>query len=274
MKTWLITGCSSGIGAGIAKAVLESGANAVITARNPASIAALAEQYPNTALAVQLDITKSEEITAAVAAGIERFGGIDVLVNNAGYGYRAAVEEGVPEQVDLLFRTNVFGPVELIKAVLPGMRARKSGVILNVSSIAAARSGMGSGYYAGSKAALELITDGLAKEAAPLGIQVGIIEPGSFRTHFYDRSLQGTDVKIDDYNETSGKNRKENVVNLGNQPGDPEKAGRVIVEVVERGTLPRRLLLGSDAVKVVRSEMESRIAEIDAWAETSAKTDF
>ena len=258
MNTWLITGCSSGIGAGIAKAVLESGDNAVITARNPASLADLARQYPERALAVKLDVTDHAQIEAAVAAAVERFGRIDVLVNNAGYGYRAAVEEGVAEQVDLLFRTNVFGPVELIKAVLPGMRAMKSGVILNVSSIAAARSAMGSGYYAASKAALELLTDGLAKEVAPLGIKAAVIEPGSFRTHFYDSSLKGTDVRIDDYSETSGKNRKENVVNLANQPGDPEKAGKVIVAAVKGGNLPRRLLLGSDAVRVVRAEMESR----------------
>lgn len=274
MKTWLITGCSSGIGAGIARAVLAHGDNAVITARKPETLTALTENYPETSLAVKLDITCAGDIRAAVQSAKEKFDRIDVLVNNAGYGYRAAVEEGEADQVDLLFQTNVFGPVELIKAVLPSMRAQKSGIILNVSSIAAARSGMGSGYYAGSKAALELITDGLMKEAAPLGIQAAIVEPGSFRTHFYDTSLKGSAVKIDDYNETSGKNRKENVVNRGNQPGDPEKAGQVLVEVVEGGTLPKRLLLGSDAVKVVRLEMEDRLREIGEWESVSKKTDF
>ena len=275
MKTWLITGCSSGIGVGIAKAVLESGDNAVVTARKPEALADLVKDYPKKALAVALDVTDGESIRAAVAAALEKFGAIDVLVNNAGYGYRAAVEEGERADVDKLFETNVFGPVELIKAVLPGMRAQKSGVILNVSSIAAARSALGSGYYAASKAALELITDGLRKEVAPLGIQAAIIEPGAFRTHFYDTSLQGTAVKISDYDETSGKNRKENVVNKGTQPGDPAKAGKVIVAQVQSGSpLPVRLLLGSDAVKVVRAEMEGRITEIDAWAEVSAQTDF
>ena len=275
MKTWLITGCSSGIGAGIARAALESGDNAVVTARRPEALAELVKDYPERALAVALDVTDGESIRAAVAAALGKFGAIDVLVNNAGYGYRAAIEEGERADVDKLFETNVFGPVELIKAVLPGMRTQKSGVILNVSSIAAARSALGSGYYAASKAALELITDGLRKEVAPLGIQAAIIEPGAFRTHFYDTSLQGTAVKIGDYDEISGKNRKENVVNKGNQPGDPAKAGKVIVAQVHSGkALPVRLLLGSDAVKVVRTEMEGRIAEIDAWAEISAQTDF
>ncbi|MBR1660551.1 MAG: SDR family NAD(P)-dependent oxidoreductase [Oscillospiraceae bacterium] len=275
MKTWLITGCSSGIGAGIAKAALENGDNVVVTARKPEALAELVKEYPERALAVALDVTDGESIRAAVAAALEKFGAIDVLVNNAGYGYRAAVEEGERADVNKLFETNVFGPVELIKTVLPGMRAQKSGVILNVSSIAAARSALGSGYYAASKAALELITDGLRKEVAPLGIQAAIIEPGAFRTHFYDTSLQGTAVKIGDYDEISGKNRKENVVNKGNQPGDPSKAGKVIVAQVSSGkALPVRLLLGSDAVKVVRGEMESRIAEIDAWADVSAQTDF
>lgn len=274
MKTWLITGCSSGIGAGIARAVLRHGDHAVVTARKPEALAELVKEYPDTALAVKLDVTDGASIQAAVEEAKKKFGGIDVLVNNAGYGYRAAVEEGEPEQVNILFQTNVFGPVELIKAVLPLMRAQKSGVILNVSSIAAARSGMGSGYYAASKAALELLTDGLMKEVAPLGIQAAIVEPGAFRTHFYDTSLKGTAVKIDDYAETAGKNRKENIVNKQNQPGDPEKAGEVLVEVVEGGKLPKRLLLGSDAVKVVRAEMEDRIKEIDAWEDISRKTDY
>lgn len=273
-RTWLITGCSSGIGAGIAKAALEAGDCVVVTARNPDSLKELVKGYEDTALAVKLDITCPADRKTAVAQAVETFGTIDVLVNNAGYGYRAAVEEGECDSVATLFDTNVFGPVELIKEVLPIMRKQKSGVILNISSIAAARSAVGSGYYAGSKAALELITDGLSKEVAPLGIHVAIVEPGSFRTHFYDTSLKGTDVKIDDYDTTSGPNRKENVVNKRNQPGDPEKAGRVLVDVVMSGKLPKRLLLGSDAVRIVRAEMENRIAEIDEWSSVSARTDF
>lgn len=184
MKTWLITGCSSGIGRGIAKAVLKKGDNAVVTARDTSKIADLVDQYPNTALGVALDITKKESISAAVKQAQERFGTIDVLINNAGYGYRSSVEEGDIDDVNLLFNTNFFGPIELIKEVLPQMRANKNGAIVNVSSIAAVRSGVGSGYYAASKAALELMTDGLAKELKPLGIKVMIAQPGSFRTNF------------------------------------------------------------------------------------------
>lgn len=274
MKTWLITGCSSGIGRGIAKAVLKKGDNAVVTARDTSKIADLVDQYPNTALGVALDITKKESISAAVKQAQERFGTIDVLINNAGYGYRSSVEEGDIDDVNLLFNTNFFGPIELIKEVLPQMRANKNGAIVNVSSIAAVRSGVGSGYYAASKAALELMTDGLAKELKPLGIKVMIAQPGSFRTNFYDTSLKGTKNKIDDYNETAGKTRKENVVNHKNQPGDPDKGGQVIVDTIEKDNYPFRLLLGSHATKIVASALEERIQEIETWKNISSQSDF
>lgn len=274
MKTWLITGCSSGIGRGIAKAVLKKGDNAVVTARDTSKIADLVDQYPNTALGVALDITKKESISAAVKQAQERFGTIDVLINNAGYGYRSSVEEGDIDDVNLLFNTNFFGPIELIKEVLPQMRANKNGAIVNVSSIAAVRSGVGSGYYAASKAALELMTDGLAKELKPLGIKVMIAQPGSFRTNFYDTSLKGTKNKIDDYNETAGKTRKENVVNHKNQPGDPDKGGQVIVDTIEKDNYPFRLLLDSDATKIVASALEERIQEIETWKNISSQSDF
>ena len=274
MKTWLITGCSSGIGRGIAKAVLKKGDNAVVTARDTSKIADLVDQYPNTALGVALDITKKESISAAVKQAQERFGTIDVLINNAGYGYRSSVEEGDIDDVNLLFNTNFFGPIELIKEVLPQMRANKNGAIVNVSSIAAVRSGVGSGYYAASKAALELMTDGLAKELKPLGIKVMIAQPGSFRTNFYDTSLKGTKNKIDDYNETAGKTRKENVVNHKNQPGDPDKGGQVIVDTIEKDNYPFRLLLGSDATNIVASALEERIQEIETWKNISSQSDF
>lgn len=178
------------------------------------------------------------------------------------------------EAVNTLFQTNFFGPIELIKEVLPQMRERKSGAIVNVSSIAAARSAVGSGYYAASKAALELMTDGLAKEVEPLGIKVMIVQPGAFRTRFYDDSLQGTDKKIDDYAETAGKTRKENVVNLRKQPGDPDKGGKVIVETIEKDVYPSVLSLGSDAVKAVTATFEARIKQMEEWKEVSAQSDF
>lgn len=200
MKTWLITGCSSGIGKGIAKAVLESGDQAIVTARNKDKVMDIVEAYPETALAVSLDVCSQDSIKNAVKEAYDKFGTIDVLVNNAGYGYRSAVEEGEIEAVQTLYQTNLFGPIELIKAVLPKMREQKSGYILNVTSIAAARSAVGSGYYASSKAALELLTNGLMKELAPLGIKAMVVQPGAFRTRFYDgESLQGTKAQIGDY---------------------------------------------------------------------------
>ena len=274
MTTWLITGCSSGIGRGIAKAVLKHGDNAAVTARNISTVTDIVENYPDTAIAVPLDITNKESIAGAVKAAADNFGGVDILVNNAGYGYRSSVEEGEEESVNLLFNTNFFGPIELIKQVLPYMRAQKNGAILNVSSIAAARSGVGSGYYASSKAALELMTDGLMKEVAPLGIKVMTVEPGAFRTKFYDTSLKGTQKQIEDYADTAWKTRKENIVDNQDQPGDPDKAGEVIYETIQKETIPKRLLLGSDAVKIVSAEMKERLQEIEDWSDVSKQTDY
>ena len=274
MTTWLITGCSSGIGRGIAKAVLKNGDNAVITARNVATLTDIIENYPDTAIAVPLDITNKESIAGAVKAAADNFGGVDILVNNAGYGYRSSVEEGEEGSVNLLFDTNFFGPIALIKQVLPYMRAQKNGAIINVSSIAATRSGVGSGYYAASKAALELMTDGLMKEVAPLGIKVMTVEPGAFRTKFYDTSLKGTQKQIEDYADTAWKTRKENIVDNQDQPGDPDKAGEVIYETMKKENLPKRLLLGSDAVKIVSAEMKERLQEIEDWSAISKQTDY
>ena len=274
MTTWLITGCSSGIGRGIAKAVLKHGDNAVVTARNVATVMDIIEDYPDTAIAVPLDITNNESIADAIKAAGDNFGGVDILVNNAGYGYRSSVEEGEEDSVNLLFDTNFFGPIALIKQVLPYMRAQKNGAILNVSSIAAARSGVGSGYYAASKAALELMTDGLMKEVAPLGIKVMTVEPGAFRTKFYDTSLKGTQKQIEDYADTAWKTRKENIVDNQDQPGDPDKAGEVIYETIQKENIPKRLLLGSDAVKIVSAEMKERLQEIEDWSDVSKQTDY
>lgn len=274
-KTWLITGCSEGgIGAGIAKAVLKRGYNAVVTARNLNKVQGIVTNYPETALAVELDVTKPESIAAAVEAAKAKFGQIDVLVNNAGYCYRSSVEEADREGVDRMYETNFFGPVALIQAVLPGMRARRSGAIVNVSSIGAVRTGAASGYYASTKAALELMSEGLAAELKPLGVKVMIVEPGAFRTHFYDTSLKGADMTIGDYAETAWKRSPQNAANPGNQPGDPDKAGEVLIDVLEREDAPQRLLLGSDAVKVVRSALEARLDELSRWEAISTRTDY
>lgn len=275
MKTWLITGCSSGIGAGIAKAVLKSGDQAIVTARNKDKVMDIVKDYPKRALAVSLDVCNNESIANAVKEAYEKFGTIDVLVNNAGYGYRSAIEEGEIEAVQTLYNTNLFGPIELIKAVLPKMREQKSGYILNVTSIAATRSAIGSGYYASSKAALELLTNGLMKELAPLGIKAMVVQPGAFRTRFYDRtSLQGTQSSISDYESTVGKTRPGNFENKHQQAGDPDKAGEVIVKVVNSDDLPEILTLGKAAVSAVKETLQAKIAELDKWAEVSASCDY
>lgn len=275
MKTWLITGCSSGIGAGIAKAVLANGDQAVVTARNKDKVKDIVDAYPETALAVSLDVTDNESIKNAVKEANARFGTIDVLVNNAGYGYRSAVEEGEDEEIQKLFQTNLFGPINVIKAVLPGMRAQKSGAILNVTSIAAARSAVGSGYYASSKAALELLTDGLRKECEPLGIKVMVVQPGAFRTRFYDESsLKGTKAAIGDYEATVGKSRPGNFENKHQQAGDPNKAGEIIVKVVNSDEYPQILTLGKAAVTAVKTTLEAKIAELDKYADLSAQADY
>lgn len=274
MTTWFITGCSTGLGRALAQAVLEAGFNAVVTARDPASVQDIAAAHPETALVTALDVTDKASITAAVGLAQDRFGAIDVLVNNAGYGYRAAVEEGEEEQVDRLFATNFFGAVAIIKAVLPGMRARGSGTIVNVSSIAARLAMPGSAYYSATKFALEGVTDALRREMEPLGIRVLIVEPGAFRTDFAGRSLQGGKTKIADYDKTAGPRRKENDQTHGTQPGDPERAAQVLIDVLARDTLPVRLLLGSDAVEIVGKEVERQLQEIRDWTDVSASTDF
>ncbi|MEK1887013.1 MAG: oxidoreductase [Phyllobacterium sp.] len=274
MTTWLITGCSTGLGKSLAQAVLDAGYNAVVTARDVGMVQELLSKHPGTALAVALDVTNKGEVENAVALAEERFGSVDVLVNNAGYGYRAAVEEGDEKEVSDLFATNFFGTVSMIKAVLPGMRARRSGTILNVSSIAGRLAAPGSGYYSASKFAIEGMSDALRKEVGPLGIRVMIVEPGAFRTDFAGRSLHQTKAAIADYAGTAGPRRKENDRTHGTQPGDPARAALALIRVVEGATLPARLLLGSDAVRIVGGELNSQRQEIEGWKEISISTDF
>jgi NAD(P)-dependent dehydrogenase (short-subunit alcohol dehydrogenase family) len=274
MTTWFITGCSTGLGRALAVAVLDRGDNAVITARSLESIADLADSHPGTALPLVLDVTDDDQVASAVQHAEARFGAVDVLVNNAGYGYRAAIEEGDGEDVQKLFATNVFGPVALIKAVLPGMRARRSGTIVNVSSIGARISPPGSGYYSATKAALEGITGSLRKELQPLGITAMSVEPGGFRTDFAGRSLTQSAEAIADYAETAGKRRKEHDTAHGTQPGDPAKAAQAIITVVSSPDAPELLLLGTDALAAIGGVLDGQRAEIDAWRGLSASTDL
>ncbi|SKB83884.1 Short-chain dehydrogenase [Arthrobacter sp. 31Cvi3.1E] len=274
MTTWLITGCSTGLGRALARAVLAKGDNAVVTARDTATLQDLAAEFPTTALAVPLDVTDLSQVEAAVQQAVERFGGVDVLVNNAGYGYRAAIEEGADADVRTLFDTNVFGPVAMIKAVLPGMRTRRSGAIVNISSIGARICPPGSGYYSATKAALEGISGSLQKELAPLGITVTAVEPGGFRTDFAGRSLTQSAEAIDDYAQTAGKRRKENDTVHGTQQGDPDRAAQVIINAVEASETPGFLLLGEDAAKAFDAVAEAQRAEVDRWRELTVSTGY
>src|ERR1700712_5185494 len=274
MATWLITGCSTGLGRALAEAVLAHGHHAVVTARDVSTVQDLVDAHPDTALAVALDVTDEAQVTAAVRAGEERFGAIDVLVNNAGYGYRAAVEEGDDEDVRRLFETHVFGTVRTIKAVLPGMRARRSGTIVNLSSIGARISPEGSGYYAAVKAAVEALTLSLRKEVAPLGITAMVVEPGGFRTDFAGRSLTQSTNPIADYADTAGKRRKEHDTAHGTQPGDPAKAAEALITAVESDHAPYMLLLGNDASTGFRGALDALRTEVDEWEQLSRSTDF
>jgi len=274
MTTWFITGCSTGLGRAFAEAVLDRGHNAAVTARDVTKVMDLVDAHPDTALALPLDVTNDDQVAAAVAAAEERFGGVDVLVNNAGYGYRAAVEEGDDVDVQQLFDTHVFGAVRTIKAVLPGMRARRSGTIVNLSSIGARISPEGSGYYSAVKAAIEALTLSLRKEVAPIGITATVVEPGAFRTDFAGRSLRQSATVIADYADTAGKRRKEHDTVHGTQPGDPTKAAAALIKAVESNDTPYMLLLGNDASDGFRAALNALRDEVDAWEAVSRSTDL
>ena len=274
MSTWLITGCSTGLGRALAEAVIAAGHNAVVTARDVTRVADLADGAPERALAVTLDVTEPEQVHAAVQQAQERFGSVDVLVTNAGYGYRAAVEEGDDTDVRRLFETHFFGAVAMIKAVLPGMRARRSGAIVNLSSIGAQLTPVGSGYYAAAKAATEGMSGALRGELAPLGISVTIVEPGAFRTDFAGRSLTQSATVIDDYADTAGQRRKETDTVDGTQVGDPAKAGAAIIAAVGSAQPPAFLLLGGDALAGYRYVAEQRANEIAKWEQLTTSTDL
>lgn len=274
MTTWLITGCSTGLGRSLAEAVLDRGDNAIVTARDATRVADVAKAYPDTALALSLDVTDHGQVAEVVRQAQARFGAIDVLVNNAGYGYRAAVEEGDDADVQRLFATNFFGTVAMIKAVLPGMRARRHGAIVNVSSIGARIRPPGSGYYAAAKSAVEGMSGSLRTELRPLGIAVTVVEPGAFRTDFAGRSLTQSAEAIADYAETAGRRRKEHDTTHGTQPGDPAKAAAAIITAVTADAPPALLLLGTDALSHVGDVLDAERAELEAWRAVSAGTDF
>lgn len=274
MATWLITGCSTGFGRELASAVLARNWNAVVTARDPATIQDIVAGHDVSALALRLDVTDRKQVASAVKEAEARFGAIDVLVNNAGYGYRGAVEEADETEVRELFETNFFGLVSMIQAVLPGMRAHRRGHIVNISSVAGRMAQPGSGYYSATKFAVGGLSDALRKEVGPLGIRVTVVEPGGFRTDFAGRSLRQSKHTIDDYAATAGARRKENSSTDGRQPGDPARAAQAIIRAVQADKPPFRLALGRSAVQRIRTEIDTQRQELDAWEETANGADY
>lgn len=278
MKTespvWLITGCSSGFGRELAKLILDRGWNAVVTARNPEELTELVAGHEQTALALPLDVTNSAQIAAAVQQAQEKFGRIDVLVNNAGYGYLAAIEEGEDDQVRAMFETNFFGLVAMTNAVLPGMRARKSGHIVNISSIGGLVSFGATGYYHATKYAVEGMSESLAIELAPLGIKVIIVEPGPFRTDWSGRSIKESKTVIEDYDLTAGERRRKTRLNSGKQVGDPVRGAQAIIDIVGAANPPLHLVLGKPALELGYKKLEAVKKDFDTWRAASLGADF
>jgi NAD(P)-dependent dehydrogenase (short-subunit alcohol dehydrogenase family) len=273
-STWFITGCSTGFGRELARLVLEGGGQAVVTARGKDRVADLAELGGERALALDLDVTDEAQIKAAVEAAEARFGRIDVLVNNAGYGYQAAIEEGVEAEIRAQFDANVFGLFAMTRAVLPGMRARRHGRILNITSVAGLAGYPGSGYYAASKHAVEGFSDSLAAETRPLGVRVTCVEPGPFRTDWAGRSLKQTPNHIADYAETAGARLKNTAAASGTQVGDPVRAGEIMIRVAEMAEPPRHLVLGAWGYDAVTKRLHERLDEIEGLRELALEADY
>lgn len=274
MARWLITGCSTGIGREIARAALQAGHQVVVTARRTEAVQDLVDEFGANTRAVALDVTDAAQIAAAVDAADHAFGGIDVLVNNAGHGYLSAVEEGEDAAVRKLFDTNYFGVVDMIKAVLPAMRERRSGHIVNISSMTGLVANPPNAYYSSTKFALEALTEALAAEVQPLGIKVTAIEPGAFRTDWAARSMQETNSAIDDYAENVGA-RKTLIKQFANDlPGDPRKVAAAVLMVTGLDEPPLRLLLGRDVLKAVRDKIAAMSASIDEWEAVTRDVNF
>lgn len=274
-KVWFITGCSTGFGRALAKEVLAAGHKAVVTARNVAQVKDLVEGNDQ-ALALPLDVTDAVQVKETVGAAEKHFDGIDVLVNNAGIGYFAAVEESTDEEIRRIFDINVFGLSDVIRAVLPGMRARRSGVIVNFSSIGGLRAFPAVGYYAATKFAVEGLTDALRQEVALLGITTLLVEPGPFRTDWAGRSANETlpEREIPDYADTVGVQRAAFRADTGKEPGDPQAAARAIITALSADTHPQRLLLGAPAYSMAIEQLESMLAQIRTNEALTKSADF
>lgn len=273
-RTWIITGCSTGIGRAIAEYVLSIGEQVAVTARKTADIEDIVARYPDTAIMLPLDVSDKAQVADAVARTIERFGQVDVLVNNAGYGYISSIEEGDEDAVRAMFDVNFFGAVAMAKAVLPDMRARRGGHILNISSLAGRIANPVTGYYSCSKHAMEAFNSALARETAEFGVKVCAIAPGMFRTDFSGRSLHAGDMRIADYG--SGAHSRMALVRSvdGKQQGDPAKLAAAVVAVADMSDPPIQLLLGPDAYAAVTARMDETRADMEKYRDLTLGTNF
>ncbi len=272
-KVWLITGCSTGFGRALASYVISKGYNVVITARKPADINDLIAGHENTVLSLALDVTKPEQIKNAVQKTLERFGRIDVLVNNAGIGYFGAVEESEDAAVRHMFEINFFGLANMTNAVLPTMRKQRSGHIINIASIGGLVGFPAVGFYNATKFAVDGLSESLSKEVAHLGIHVTIVAPSGFRTDWAGRSAENSKIVIDDYTESAGANKNFIRGYSGNQPGDPDRAAQAIVKAVESKEPPLRLLLGAAALKGAMNKLDVLKKDFDTWADVTVWAD-
>jgi NAD(P)-dependent dehydrogenase (short-subunit alcohol dehydrogenase family) len=272
-KVWLITGSSRGLGRCLAEAVLAQGDRLVATARQPEQLGDLVTRYGDTVRAVALDVTQPEQARAAVSAAVETFGRLDVLVNNAGYGNMAAIEEASEEDWRAQIETDLWGVIHLTRAALPVMHRQRSGHIVQISSTGGRTGTPGLGAYQTAKWAVEGFSEVLAREVAPLGIKVTLIEPGGFRTDWAGSSMRQTAPSAD-YQGTVGQMMDYLRTHAGSEQGDPAKAAQAIIAIVNAEQPPLRLLLGSDAVRLARQIDQAKLAETDRWEQLSASTDF
>ena len=273
-KVWFITGCSTGFGRELAKQVLELGHKAVVASRKTDDVADIVADYPDTSIAVKLDVTNSDEIKSSVEEAIKKFGKIDVLVNNAGIGYFGAIEESEDDEVRRLFEINFWGLANMTKAVLPLMRKQRSGNIVNIASIGGLVGFPAVGYYNATKFAVDGFSDALSKETAPLGIKVTVVCPSGFRTDWAGRSANNSKIVIDDYKTTAETNKNNIRGYSGKQPGDPVRAAKAIVDAVESENPPLHLLLGAAALKGARNKLEVLKKDFDTWEDTTTGADF
>ncbi len=271
-RNWLITGCSTGFGRELAQALISRGETVFATARKPETLDDIVSGHAN-ARALKLDVTSAEDIHAAVAEA-QAAGGVDVLVNNAGYGYLTSIEEGDEEGYRAQFETNVFGLIAMTRAVLPEMRERGSGHIVNIASVGGLVGNPGSGYYAATKFGVVGFSEALSKEVGPLGVKVTVVEPGPFRTDWAGRSLQSSNNHIAAYDQTVHARLKQVSGYSGKQPGDPVRAAEAIIAVVDSGQPPLNLVLGAPGLKMVREKIATLIDELDRWETVTLGADF